>query len=69
MLYIPDAIAKKLNKKSRGRKIRDWIFRAQYRSARNTEKRAAMGVLQNIVSGHGQVFDRNVTAIFNHVRV
>jgi hypothetical protein len=69
ILYIPSTIAEKVNKKSRGGKIRDWICRAQYRAARNAEKRAALDVLQNLVSGNSQVFDRNVTAVFNRVRV
>jgi hypothetical protein len=69
MLYIPHTIAKKFKKKARGCKIRDWIFRAQYRAARNAEKRAALAILQNLVSENSQVFDRNVTAIFNRVRI
>jgi hypothetical protein len=69
MLYIPDAIAKVFGKKSRGSKLRDWIYRAQYRSARNAEKRVALAVLQTIVSGSSQIFDQNVTAIFIRARV
>jgi hypothetical protein len=69
MLYIPSAIAKKLGKKSRGNNIRDWIYRAQYRATRNAEKRAAVAVLQNLVSGSSKVFDQNVTAVFNQTRV
>jgi Leucine-rich repeat (LRR) protein len=69
MVYIPSTIAKKFNKKSRGANIRNWICRAQYRAARNAEKRVALSTLQNLVSGNSQVFDKNVTAVFNRVRV
>jgi hypothetical protein len=70
MLYIPKAIAKEFRDiKSRGSKIRDWIYRAQYRAVRNAEKRAALFALQTLVSGNSQVFDRNVVAVFNQVRV
>jgi hypothetical protein len=70
ILYVPSAIAKKLREKqSRGSKIRDWIYRARYIAARNTEKRAALVILQTIVSGNSQVFDRNVVAVFNRIRV
>jgi hypothetical protein len=69
MLYIPSIIAKKFNKKSRGGRIRDWIYRSRYRAARNAEKRVALTILQNIVSGNSKVFDRNVVDIFNRVRV
>jgi hypothetical protein len=70
MLYIPSAIAKKFrNIKPRGSKIRDWICRAQYRAVRNAEKRVALTVLQNLVSGNSKVFDKNVVAVFNRVRI
>jgi hypothetical protein len=69
ILYIPSSIAKKFRRKSRGIRIRDWIFRAQYRAARNAEKRAALAVLQNLTSGSSQVFDQNVAAVFNRVRI
>jgi hypothetical protein len=69
VLYIPSAIAKKFLKKSRGANIRNWIYRAQYRAARNAEKRVALTVLKNIISGNSQVFDKNVVSIFNQMRV
>jgi hypothetical protein len=69
MVYIPSSTAKKFNLKSRGSKIRDWIYRATYRAARNSERRAALAVLQNLVSGNSQIFDRTVTAVFNGIRV
>jgi hypothetical protein len=69
VLYIPGAMAKKFNLKSRGGGIRDWIYRAQYRAARNAEKRAALTVLQNLTSGSSKVFDKNVTAVFNRIQV
>jgi hypothetical protein len=69
VMYIPSTIAKKFDKKSRGGKIRDWIYRAQYRATRNAEKRVALFTLQTIVSGNSQVFDRNVVAVFNRVRI
>jgi hypothetical protein len=69
ILYIPNTIAKKFLVKPRGGRIRDWICRAQYRAARNTEKRVALAILQTIVSGNSQVFDRNVVAVFNRIRV
>jgi hypothetical protein len=69
VLYIPSAIAKKFRKKSRGGRIRDWIYRAQYRAARNAEKRVALFTLQNLVFGNSKVFDQIVVAIFNKVRV
>jgi hypothetical protein len=69
-MYIPNTIAKKFgNAKSRGSKIRDWIYRARYRAARGAEKRAALDVLQNLVSGNSKVFDKNVVAVFNQIRV
>jgi hypothetical protein len=67
-MYIPRTIAK-ISKKSRGSKIRDWIYRAKYREARNAEKRVALTILQNLVSGNSKVFDKNVAAVFNRVRV
>jgi hypothetical protein len=69
MLYIPNPIAKKFDKKSRGGKIQDWIYRARYRAARNTEKRVALVVLQTIVSGSSKVFDQTVVAVFNRVQI
>jgi hypothetical protein len=69
ILYIPSTIAEKVSKKSRGGKIRDWICRAQYRAARNTEKRAAMIVLRDLTFGSSQVFDKNVAAVFNKIQV
>jgi hypothetical protein len=69
VLYVPDIIANKVGMKSRGNKILNWIYRAQYRAARNAEKRAALTVLSTIVSGNNKVFDRNVMAVFNQARV
>jgi hypothetical protein len=69
VLYIPSVIAKKINKKSRGSKIRDWIYRARYRAARNAEKRVALVVLQNLVFGSSKIFDKNVVSVFNRVQV
>jgi hypothetical protein len=68
-LYIPRAVAKKVCVKSRGRKIRDWIYKAKYRAARNAEKRVALAILQTIVSENSTVFDKNVAAVFNRIRV
>jgi hypothetical protein len=48
---------------------KDWIFRAQYRAARNAEKRVALFALQNLTFGSSKVFDQNVTAVFNRIRV
>jgi hypothetical protein len=69
MLYIPRIIAMKFDKKSRGSRIRDWIYRAQYRAARNAEKKAALVILQNITFGSSKVFDKNVVSVFTRVRV
>jgi hypothetical protein len=69
MLYIPNTIAKKVGKTSRGGRIRDWIYRARYRATRSAEKRAALAILQNLTSKSSKVFDQNVTAVFNRVRI
>jgi hypothetical protein len=69
MMYIPNVIAKKIDEKSRGGRIRDWIYRAQYRATRNAEKRAALPILQNLTFGSSKVFDKNVAAVFNRVRI
>jgi hypothetical protein len=70
MLYISSRVARKCRLGSRrGGMLRDWIFRAKYRAARNAEKRAALIILQNLTFGSSKVFDQNVVAVFIRVRV